>query len=98
MTTSNLRIIGYALRQWGGKHDNYSLTIGQRIFYTLKLVVCLIINRSKHFTHNDYEIDQLVAWGETSGATQDGTWYSWEYASVGGGLLNWYFQKGSDGS
>jgi hypothetical protein len=96
---NTLKIIPHALRQWGHKHDDYELDIGERVFYTLKLVCCLLLNRKRYFDYGEDTIDELIVWGEADGANQDGHWYSWQYATVGRGIFtNWHFNKGEDGS
>jgi len=88
------------LKQRGKFHDNYSLNRLQRWFYTLKTVICLLLNRRKTLGFEDC-IDSMAVWNMTEWQSMDfmGTAYDWTELAVGIGVLKgWYFDIYRNGS
>lgn len=91
------------LRQRGKFHDcSLDLNCIQRWFYTLKAVICLLLNRRKNFGFED--IDSMVVmavWNMTEWQSPDfmGTAYDWTELVVGIGIFKeWYFDICRNGS
>ena len=87
------------LMQRGKFHDYYSLNCLQRWFYTLKTVICLLLNRRKTCGFED--CIAMAVWNITEWQSPDfmSTAYDWTELAVGIGLLKgWYFDIYRDGT
>jgi hypothetical protein len=70
--------LGSALKQWCKDEDNWHLNKTQKIFYTAKAVICLLLHLRTSFTYKDDPVDVSI--------------FDYEHiGSCGGaGLPDWY--------
>lgn len=81
---------------------NYELSCLERWFYSLKAVICLVLNRRTNYWAKDCIdscIDSMAIWNITEWQSPDGTAYDWTELAVGIGVLKeWYFDIYRNGS
>ena len=87
-----------ALRQWCRLEDNFTLNWPQRIFYTIKCLLCVLLrlNRPYHKGLNYCSIDTIVV----AQHHYSDLYAGWEEKTiqVGSGLFrHWWFELCSDG-
>jgi hypothetical protein len=82
-----------ALRQWARFEDDYSLNWIQRIFYTCKAILCMLLHRQKSYWGRDYltvAIFDEEHIGSCGGALP-GWAADWNQLVVGVGVLKGWF-------
>lgn len=89
-------LIRMALEQRCAAEGNWCLNRAQRLFYTFKLVVCIVLRRMAKpnreggvFFSMAYFYDDPVTvavWNEVQYGTPDGTEFMWDQVVVGHGL------------
>jgi hypothetical protein len=102
--------MGAALRQWCRYHANQPLSRIDRVFYTVKAVLCVLLDtlgifpmygnplaNTPHYWRWD-DIDGVAHW-DMMGPAGEYSSYSWCELSVGRGwFTNWRFDIGFDSS
>lgn len=86
------RFIKLALKQRCKWHDNRSLSHLERYFYTLKVIICLLLNRRKNMCLSD-SIDSVAVDNFRHSYSFDVVGgYDWEDLQVGFGIFkNWHY-------
>jgi hypothetical protein len=84
-----------AFKQWAKYEDNYSIKLYERILYTIKAIICMILNRRKDYWAKDcicVAIFDHRHIGNGGGADVPSWYADWNEMVVGEGLFkNWSY-------
>jgi len=91
---SRFSIIWEILKQRAKDHENWGLGPIRKFFYSLKCVICVLINRQRDLWADDEAIDSIACFDFHKWQSQDFCGYAvdWDEVAVGRGIFRrWYF-------